>query len=231
MAGFPAWTRTPCVSHEGPVSTTSPSCCCRCFSSTRLALVQKTRARGTVMPHPGTSISCSVRRVRICLFKALVAFAVSSLGWPGGPSLTSLFSHHTANFLPLHNQLTLELLKPGGLCQPLFCLAQALTGPLAPIKGSAGGTTGRGWGWGLRMEPPPHPHSLQDLNAEYFSGTPGRPAHPCPPQLWPEARSPILPTQASGSCPLTHLPTKHVDCKDRKRGSPQPPGVRMLCLA
>lgn len=56
------------------------------------------------------------------------------------------------------------------------------------------------------MEPPPHPHSLQDLNAEYFSGTPGRPAHPCPPQLCPEAQSPILrhmPQEAAPSliCP------------------------------
>ena len=49
--------------------------------------------------------------------------------------MTSLFSHHTVSFLPFHNQLTLELLKPGGLCQPLFCTAQAPRGPLAPIRG------------------------------------------------------------------------------------------------
>lgn len=38
-----------------------------------------------------------------------------SLPWVGlgGPSLTSLFSHHTASFPPLHNQL-IELLKAGG---------------------------------------------------------------------------------------------------------------------
>lgn len=42
------------------------------------------------------------------------------------------------------------------------------------------------------MEPLPHPHSLQDLKAEYFSGSPGWPAHPSPPQPWLEAQSSIL---------------------------------------
>ena len=142
--------------------------------------------------------------------------------------MTSLFVHHTASFLPLHNQLTLELLKPGGLCQPLFCPAWALRGPLAPIRV---GATGRGWGWGLRMEPLSHPHSLQDLKAEYFSGTPGRPAHPCPPQLWPEARSSILqhkPEEAAPSpiCPLSTWSAK----TERGLRHPQPQ-VKMLCLA
>ena len=158
---------------------------------------------GTVVPTLAPPSPAPFVRGRICLFKALVAFAASSLGWPGGPSLTSLFAYHTASFLPLPNQLTLELLKPGGLCQPLLCPAWALRGPLAPIRV---GATGRRWGWGLRMEPPSHPHSLQDLKAEYSSGTPGRPAHPCPPQLWPKARSSILQHKPEEAAPSPICP-------------------------
>lgn len=89
------------------------------------------------MAHAGTSVSRSIRRGRICLFKALVAFAVSMLPLPAGLAWWSFFdliclSH--SKLPPLHNQLTLELLKPGGLCQHLFCPVRALRGLLAPIR-------------------------------------------------------------------------------------------------
>lgn len=119
-AGFPAWTRTPVCPMKVPRPPPASLAAVELLLQPDLPLFRK-HMRGTGVAHAGTSVSRSVRRGRICLFKALVAFAVSSRGWPGGPSLT-LFAPLTASFLPFTTS------------SPSSCSNQAASASLSSVR-------------------------------------------------------------------------------------------------